>query len=180
MTNLSIRKLTLNDEANFRAGLDAFAKTDPDFSFGFTLWNRTAPFQSYLDKLDAQEAGINLKEGFVPNTVRFAFIKTEQGDQLAGRISFRHFLNESLVKVGGHIGYATIPDFRGQGVAHQMLIQSLKWAREKKLDRVLLTCDDDNAASIRTIEKAGGVLENTIKTRPGKPMKRRYWITIKY
>ena len=29
-------------------------------------------------------------------------------------------------------------------------------------DRVLLTCDDDNIGSIRTIEKKGGVLENVV------------------
>jgi predicted acetyltransferase len=38
------------------------------------------------------------------------------------------------------------------------------------VDRVLVTCDEDNLASARTIERGGGVYEDT---RNGK---RRYWI----
>ena len=46
------------------------------------------------------------------------------------------------------------------------------------LTRVLLTCDDDNVGSIKTIEKNGGVLENVVDVPgAGKP-KRRYWIQL--
>jgi predicted acetyltransferase len=38
------------------------------------------------------------------------------------------------------------------------------------LDRVLVTCDEDNVASARTIERGGGVYEDS---RNGK---RRYWV----
>ncbi len=42
----------------------------------------------------------------------------------------------------------------------------------------LLTCDFDNEGSIRTIERNGGVLENTV-TDPSVPKpKRRYWIDL--
>jgi predicted acetyltransferase len=44
------------------------------------------------------------------------------------------------------------------------------------LDRVLLTCDDDNVGSIRTIEKNGGVLENVITGPDLARPTRRYWI----
>jgi predicted acetyltransferase len=42
--------------------------------------------------------------------------------------------------------------------------------------RVLVTCDDDNLGSIRTIEKCGGVLENIISGPDLEKPKRRYWI----
>ena len=41
------------------------------------------------------------------------------------------------------------------------------------LDRVLVTCDFDNLASARTIERSGGVYEVNLKG------KRRYWITTR-
>jgi len=44
------------------------------------------------------------------------------------------------------------------------------------LDRVLLTCDDDNIGSARTIEKNGGVLEEVLTTDLGAT--RRYWIKV--
>jgi len=49
-------------------------------------------------------------------------------------------------------------------------------ARALGLDRVLVTCDDTNLASARTIEKAGGVLEDVRDTELGRT--RRYWITL--
>lgn len=44
------------------------------------------------------------------------------------------------------------------------------------LPRVLVTCDDANVASARTIENAGGVLEDVRDTELGRT--RRYWITL--
>ena len=45
---------------------------------------------------------------------------------------------------------------------------SLEIARERiGLTRVLVTCDDDNVESIRTIEKNGGVLESIVSGPDG-------------
>lgn len=49
-------------------------------------------------------------------------------------------------------------------------------ARIMALARVLVTCDDDNEASRRTIERHGGVLEDVRDTDEG--VKRRYWIPL--
>ena len=52
-------------------------------------------------------------------------------------------------------------------------------AREKcRVDRLPVTCDDDNVASIRTIEKNGGILENIAGPDLYKPV-RRYWIDLR-
>lgn len=44
------------------------------------------------------------------------------------------------------------------------------------LQKVLVTCDNANLASARTIEKVGGVLEDVRDTELGRT--RRYWITL--
>ena len=70
-----------------------------------------------------------------------------------------------------------VPDFRRRGYATEILRQSLDIARDRfGLTRVLLTCDDDNVGSIRTIEKNGGVLENVVYGADVPKPKRRYWI----
>lgn len=96
--------------------------------------------------------------------------------EYVGRIAIRHELNEALQRVGGHIGYDTRPTYRGRGIASEMLKAALPIARQLGLFRVLLTCDDTNAASIRVIEKSGGVLEGKKTIEPGRPLKRYYWI----
>jgi predicted acetyltransferase len=112
--------------------------------------------------------------GLVPKTHLWAVAE----DEFVGRLSIHHELNEVLRAEGGHIGYDTVPSFRGRGVATEMLRQALPIARELGLREVLLTCDDTNAASIRVIERNGGVLRETKVIAAGRPAKRYYWITL--
>lgn len=89
-------------------------------------------------------------------------------------------LTENLKRDDGHIGCAVVPEYRNQGMATEILKQSLMWYRDfLNLNRILVTCDDDNIGSIKTIEKNRGVLENKIELSKNKPLKRRYWIMTK-
>ena len=122
----------------------------------------------------ARPRAVALPAGIVPSTLRFGFV----GNRIVGRVSIRHTLNDALARKGGHIGYVVLPEFRRRGYATAMLRQALAVARERlRLDRVLLTCDDDNMASIRTIERNAGVLERLVTgTERGERPFRRYWI----
>jgi predicted acetyltransferase len=113
-------------------------------------------------------------ETFVPATHLWAVAE----EQFVGRISIRHELNDALRVEGGHIGYDTVPSFRGRGVATEMLRQALPVARALGLAAVLLTCDDTNAASIRVIESNGGSLHETKALAVDRPLKRYYWIDL--
>ncbi len=89
-------------------------------------------------------------------------------------------LNDFLARVGGHIGYVVVPEFRRQGHATEILRQAVHIAHEQLgLVRVLVTCDDDNVGSIRAIEKNGGVLEDVVSGAELEIPKRRYWIGIR-
>jgi predicted acetyltransferase len=58
-----------------------------------------------------------------------------------------------------------------------MLRQAVRAAQDRYgINRVLVTCDDDNVGSIRTIERNGGVLENVVTGPDLATPKRRYWI----
>ncbi|MFC1410947.1 GNAT family N-acetyltransferase [Streptacidiphilus sp. N1-12] len=99
-----------------------------------------------------------------------------EGDSYLGAIDLRHYLNAFLLETGGHIGYSVRPSARRRGLATWALATVLPEARRLGLDRVLVTCDDGNAASARTIERNGGVLEDVRGSASGP--KRRYWITF--
>jgi predicted acetyltransferase len=88
-----------------------------------------------------------------------------------------HSLNPYLERFGGHIGYVVVPEYRRQGYATEILRQLLQIACQKLgLKRVLVTCDDDNVGSIKTIEKNGGVFESLVTGPDSDTPKRRYWI----
>lgn len=123
-----------------------------------------ARFTSYL--LADRLPGTPRPESFVPCTVLWIV----EGETYVGRISLRHRLNDALYVWGGHIGYGVRPSARGRGAATAALAQMLPIAAQLGIDLALVTCDVDNEPSRRTIERNGGVYEDT---RAGK---RRYWV----
>lgn len=104
--------------------------------------------------------------GWVPATVKWIV----EDDCYVGRVSLRHRLSPDLLTWGGHIGYGVRPSARGRGAATYALGAMLGIAAERGIDEALVTCDVDNEASRRTIERNGGVYEDT---RQGKL---RYWV----
>lgn len=116
----------------------------------------------------------DLLPGWVPCT----FFWMEHDGEYAGSLALRHELNEFLAAEGGHIGYSVRPSARRRGHATEALRQSLPHARALGLDRVLVTCDETNIASARTIEANGGVLEKTVEAASDGRLVRHYWIAL--
>lgn len=169
MNDLRLRPVRLEDEPAALAGQEAM-KTD---GFSFLLGHdELAPWDRYVQTLNDRRCGRSVVEGWVPSTFLFAVVS----DELVGRVSIRHELNEYLATIGGHIGYGVLPQFRRRGYATDILRQSLVIARSLGIDSVLVTCDDDNIASAKTIERCGGVFESTIVATDDGVTKRRYWI----
>ena len=105
----------------------------------------------------ADETRVGEHEGRMPCTTRFY----EDRGQLLGLYNIRHYLNEPLRSVGGHVGYSVRPSARGRGIATRLLSAAKSYGRELGLDSLTLTCDVSNLASVRVIEKNGGRLRDT-------------------
>lgn len=168
-SDLRLRPVRLSDEEQVRSAHEELSVETFDFAIGLrpdTHW------PDYVEQLDLVRRSVQLPEPWVSATFLLAFV----GDELVGRTSIRHRLNDFLLAAGGHIGYAVRPAFRRRGFATEILTQSLIVARAHDVGRVLVTCDDDNDASARVITRCGGVLENIVENPEGGPRKRRYWI----
>ena len=100
----------------------------------------------------------------------YLWITDGEPEEVVGFLAIRHTLNEFLLDQGGHVGYSIRPSRRGQGHATRALALALDRAAELGIERVLVTCDDDNEPSRRTIVRNGGVLEDV------RGRKERYWI----
>ncbi len=132
-----------------------------------------AAFAAWIERLAAMsDESVPIAEGLVHATYWWI---VEDGE-VAGSISLRHRLNEFLLEAGGQIGYSIRPTARRRGLASWAVGEVLQRARARGLDRVMISCADDNTASARTIERNGGVLEDVRVTPLG--LTRRYWISL--
>lgn len=88
------------------------------------------------------------------------------------------FLNDYLLKFGGHIGYAVRQSKRNRGYATEILSLGLKKAKELGFNKVLITVDEENIASEKVIIKNNGKLENIVFDAEENVNVKRYWIGI--
>lgn len=175
MKNIILRYPVLEDKEEFLKALNAEWEKDFDFAH---YWKSLAneDFVTFCKILPEFSKGLHIPKEHVPCTFLLAF--NENGN-IVGRTSIRHFLTDHLLRVGGHIGYGVVPNFRRQGYATAILDKSLEYVKSnlKTIDRVLVTCDEGNIGSQKTIENNGGILENIIEI-DGQINKMRYWIDL--
>lgn len=173
LAQLELRTLRPEDETSFREAVASFKDEKPAFGFAFD-YTESESFPDYIEKLEAWSRGEDLPGNFVPNTF---FVGVVDG-VIVGRLSLRHELNSFLKRVGGHIGYGVVPKYRKQGYATEMLKQALPICSSLGISNVLVTCDVDNLASAKTIERCGGRFEGESNDPNLEVQVRRYWISI--
>ena len=103
------------------------------------------------------------------------------GDKFIGEFQLRPELTEELMTGIGSIGYSVRVTEQGKGYGLEILRQGLDIAREHRLERVLLTINDQNTCSAHICEKLGGVLMDKIvvtNEAEGEHIMRRYWIDL--
>ena len=128
-------------------------------------------FESYLAGLDTAP-----KPPLVPDSTFFCL--DEERGSFVGAVNIRHYLNDALLKSGGHIGDGVRPSERRRGVATAMIGLALDECRKLGIDRVLMVCDRDNIGSARSIINNGGVLENEVENEQDGRIIQRYWIEL--
>jgi predicted acetyltransferase len=150
------------------------AEYEPGMLHGSGMWNLPDGLQTDTDRDTCEALVALLRRLGRPSGDRVPsdYWWIAEGDEVVGFLAIRHRLDDWLLEVGGHIGYSVRPSRRRQGHATRALGLALERSRELGIDRALVTCDDDNVASARTIESQGGVLEDV------REDKRRYWIAL--
>ena len=132
-------------------------------------------FPDFLQLLRTQSIGLGLSAGEVP---RSTFWLVDMHGRLIGESRLRHVLTPQLEEYGGHIGYFIRPTERRKGFGIQILALTLQKAAGLGIARARLTCESDNVASARIIERNGGQLSSYgISPVSGKRTS-QYWIEL--
>jgi predicted acetyltransferase len=166
--NVTFREPHPDDEEDFAEAQRIMAQEGFIFAFGYTPGE---DFCKWIEVMAARRLGKNVAPGWVSATFELAMVET----RIAGRLSVRHTLNDFLLQQGGHIGYGVLPAYRGQGIGKRMLQRGLQLTAALGIQRTLVTCNEDNAASRRIIEGAGGVYESSYTGDDVRVPIRRYW-----
>ena len=73
---------------------------------------------------------------------------------------------------GGNIGYEIRPEYRGHHYAAKACRLLFGLARQLGMERLIITCSPENAASRKTCEAAGCTLKTVAALPPGQEMYR--------
>lgn len=112
-----------------------------------------------------------------PNRVnQTTYILVDSNNHIYGGTNIRHELNDNLFIHGGHIGYLIRPSERKKGYGTILLKLALEKCKLLKIDKVLVTCREDNVGSAKVILNNDGRYENSMKNPDDNKMYRRYWI----
>ena len=173
--SLRLIKLTKEYEADLGEMIDEW-KADQELNHtNHSPWaifkNDYHDFDYYLENLEHHKE----EDGRVPDSV--FFLLDDERNRLFGAVNIRHYLNESLLREGGHIGDGIRPTERRKGYATKMIGMALEECRKLGIDKVLICCNKDNIGSAKSIMNNGGVLENEIIDEDGELLQ-RYWITL--
>ena len=132
--------------------------------------------RDWIDQVEAYKSADTVPPQRVPSS-QYIYVRRADS-RIVGMIQIRHCFNAFLEKYGGHIGYSVCPGERRKGYATQMLKSVLPICKALGIHRVLITCQQGNEGSRRTILKNGGVYESTVWEPEEKVWLERYWIAL--
>lgn len=166
---MELRRPRLEDKTAILEMIGEFALSNTPAHGMRTVWRSGLEYETCLEILLQQEEAANLSADRVPS---IQFLSFDETGHPLGFLSLRLLLNEKTFIEGGHIGYSIRPSERGKGLGKEQLHLGLLEARKRGLDYVLITCDETNEASRRTILANGGKYDNTIAGSE------RYWLDV--
>lgn len=127
-------------------------------------------FNDYMYTLNV--LSLNPGQPLVPASTFFALDLDR--NIMVGAINIRHYLNDSLLNSGGHIGDGVRPSERRKGFATEIIRLGLIECKKLGIYKVLISCKKWNQASRKTIVRNGGVYYRDVNIE--NETLEQYWI----
>src|SRR5690242_12786970 len=120
---IELRELSQNDGNDILEMIREIGPGENGFMNDGYEMNETG-FKDYLYQNINMSRGIDIQPQWVPQTKYWLLIDGYP----VGLGKLRHYLNNNLRKIGGHIGYCIRPTARGKGYGNTILYELLKKA----------------------------------------------------
>ncbi|MDP4088794.1 MAG: GNAT family N-acetyltransferase [Bacillota bacterium] len=153
MGDLFLAEPNIKYQRSFENYALAYRKINDEYYF-FKYKKALENFEDYLKVLFDYSLGRNLSQDDV-TTSTFWLIDREE---VVGVTRIRH----QEAGCAGHIGYDISPVYRNRGYGSHILKLALERAKKIGIEEVIVTCNIENAASKKIIEKNTGKLLGTV------------------
>ena len=163
----------IKPNTNYQASYLSYIKELGDEErYPFPLDFNHSDFTSMITRIDDFRQGVNVPDGYVSSSTYWLV----ENQEIIGVSNLRHYLNDQLLKAGGHIGLGIRPSCRGRKLSIQLLQMTLVKAVSRGINEVHLHCYADNTASANMILACEGVLDSVVED--GEHIVQRYVIDL--
>ena len=176
--NITLREITIEDENEIIALCKEVKENDVENTFEGLSNIKNVDNMDFKEFLLELEKSKNIKDKKPYLVNQTTYMMFDENNRVLGGVNIRHELNDNLLKHGGHIGTLIRPSERKKGYATLMISLALEKCKELGIDKVLITCREENIGSKKAIEKNGGEYENSYYDEQNNFTYRRYWINI--
>ncbi|WP_105616376.1 GNAT family N-acetyltransferase [Vallitalea okinawensis] len=170
MKDLFLVKPNKRYQKSFENYVLAYRKIDDEHYFN-KYKKALKNFQDYLNDLNNYSKGNDLPQGEV---ITSTFWLIDEKETVVGVVRIR----QQEVECAGHIGYDISPNCRNKGYGYQILKLALRKVMKLGIEEVILTCNIDNTASKKIIEKNNGEFLETIFDKEENEYLHKYRITL--
>lgn len=132
-------------------------------------------YEEFLIEIGKEECLLHSTKKTIPTS----YYLLMSSDKIIGHIFIHHFIDLNVLSdYEGNIGYAIRPKERNKGYGTIMLKLALEKCRDLNIHEVLITCEKDNLASAKVIEKNHGELLEQIYIPLENSIFKKYKITL--
>lgn len=148
---------------------------DDDLNSDPLNYSKYKNYEDFLIGIGKEECLIRSTKKSIP-TSSYLLVKD---DEIIGHIFIHHFIDLNLQKsYEGHIGYAIRPNKRKQGYGTKILNLALEKCKELNLHEILISCDKENIASEKIIERNNGELLEELYVPEENAIIKKYLIRL--
>ncbi len=152
-------------------------KSDINGSGGLNRLTKGMSYEEWLsDVINTMDEEYAKSVGRVPAST-YLMIR-EDDNRMVGIVNIRHYLDNVLKNVGGHIGGSIRPSERGKGYSKIQLYLSLMECKKLGINEVMIDCEKINVKSEKAIQAIGAVFQREFYYQPKKSVIRNYLIDV--